>query len=185
MKAAFIIPPSKNKKKYIRLIDCSHEAKANYLWQPNDFIIISSYFKNQDELYFIDGTADELSKNNFFKEIKEIPNDLDIIFFATGSVAYYEDFEYLKEIRRIFINSTLCILGDVFIEENFRKHVFKHDIDAIIYRPYNIDIFHISKIRYLKLRKQNFDHESVITNFKEHPFLKNKNKSLICKGRCT
>ena len=72
MKAAFIIPPSKNKKKYIRLIDCSHEAKANYLWQPNDFIIISSYFKNQDELYFIDGTADELSKDDFFKEINNI-----------------------------------------------------------------------------------------------------------------
>jgi anaerobic magnesium-protoporphyrin IX monomethyl ester cyclase len=178
MKVAFIIPPSKNKKKFIRLIDCSHEAKANYLWQPNDFIIISSYFKNQDELYFIDGTVDELSKDNFFKEIYNVPNDISIIFFATGSVAYYEDFEYLKEIRRIFFNSTLCILGDVFIEENFRKHVFENDIDAIIYRPYNIDIFHISKIRYLKLNKQNFDHESVITNFKEHPFLKNKSKKV-------
>ena len=32
---------------------------------------------------FIDGTADELSKDDFFKEINNIPNDLDIIFFAT------------------------------------------------------------------------------------------------------
>ena len=39
-------------------------------------------------------------------------------------------------------------------------------------------IFLHFKIRHLKLNKQNFDHESVITNYKEYPFLKNKNKKV-------
>ena len=72
MNYLFINPPS-SKKKYIRLIDCSHEAKASYLWQPNDFMIISSYFKEQDYYYLIDGTVDELDEESFYKEVKNVP----------------------------------------------------------------------------------------------------------------
>ena len=51
-----------------------------------------------------------------------------LYFLLRGSVAYYEDFEYLKEIRKIFINSTLCILGDVFL----LKRIFENMYSSMI-----------------------------------------------------
>ena len=64
MNFLFVNPPAHKKKKYMRLIDCSHEAKGDYLWQPNDFMIISSYLDKDDKATLIDGTADELNKRN-------------------------------------------------------------------------------------------------------------------------
>ena len=64
----FIIPPSEQSKQFVRLIDCSHEAKANYLWQPNDYLIISSYLKSNDKAFLIDGTCDQLNDEIFFNK---------------------------------------------------------------------------------------------------------------------
>lgn len=178
MNYLFINPPS-SKKKYIRLIDCSHEAKASYLWQPNDFMIISSYFKEQDYYYLIDGTVDELDEESFYKEVKKFENlKLDIIFFATGSACYYEDIIYYSKLREMFYNSTICILGDVFVEKNFREDIFKKDVDAIIFKPYDLNLTHVSQIRKLKLEKKDFSFvDCVITDPNIHPFF-NKAKKL-------
>ncbi len=178
MITSFIIPPSRNKRKFIRLIDCSHETKADYLWQPNDYIIMSSYFKEDDELSLIDGTADELDDKEFYKKINHLNVNIDIIFFSLGSVSYYDDIKYLKKIRDIFQNSTICVLGDIFLEENFRKDIFYLDIDAIIYKPYNLDVEKIANIRKLKKQKKNYHLDFVITDPKEHPFLKDRNKKV-------
>jgi len=178
MNYLFINPPS-SKKKYIRLIDCSHEAKASYLWQPNDFMIISSYFKEQDNYYLIDGTVDELDAESFYKEVKKFENfKFNIIFFATGSACYYEDIIYYSKLREMFYNSTICILGDVFVEKNFREDIFKKDVDAIIFKPYDLNLTQVSQIRKLKLEKKDFSFvDCVITDPNIHPFF-NKAKKL-------
>ena len=74
---------------------------------------MSSYFKEDDELSLIDGTADELDDKEFYKKINHLNVNIDIIFFSLGSVSYYDDIKYLK-IRDIFQNSTICVLGDIF-----------------------------------------------------------------------
>ena len=78
MKILFVNPPSKNNKQFVRLIDCSHEAKASYLWQPNDFMIISSYLKDSDEAFLLDGTCDEMNDDFFFQKIDDYKKFVEI-----------------------------------------------------------------------------------------------------------
>ena len=67
-------------------------------------------------------------------------------------------------------------LGDIFLEENFRKDIFYLDIDAIIYKPYNLDV---EKLNIRKLKNKNYHLDFVITDPKEHPFLKDRNKKFL------
>jgi len=173
----FINPPSKNNKQFVRLIDCSHEAKASYLWQPNDFMIISSYLKDDETAYLVDGTVDKLHDENFYEEIKDYKDrKIDIVFFALGSASYYDDLNYFKNIRTIFDDVTICVLGDIFLEKNFRKDIFANEADGIVYKPYNLDLEKISKIKNLKKKNKKIDIDCLITDFETHPFLVNSKK---------
>ena len=40
-------------------------------------------------------------------------------FFGTGSSCYYQDLEFFNEIRSIFNQQTICVLGDIFLEKKF------------------------------------------------------------------
>jgi len=51
MNILFSIPPSRSKRNIFRGIDCSHDAKADYLWQPYDLLIMSSYIKDEDNFH--------------------------------------------------------------------------------------------------------------------------------------
>jgi len=180
MKTLLINPPSKNNKQFVRLIDCSHEAKASYLWQPNDFMIISSYLKDDDEAFLIDGTCDEMNDVEFFEKINEIKEKkIDLIFFATGSACYYDDIEYFKFIRKIFYDITICVLGDVFVEKNFRSDILKRDADGIVYKPYNLDLGKIKELRKKKINNEKIDIDCLITNPKLHPFFNQPKKLSI------
>lgn len=177
----FIIPPSEQKKQFVRLIDCSHEAKANYLWQPNDYLIISSYLKKNDKAFLIDATCDHLSDRTFFKKLNDFKsNDINLIFFSTGSACYYSDIKYFEQIRKIFNDTTIVVLGDVFVEENFRKDILDKDADAILYQPYNLDLNNISQIRFQK-NNNNLEGEieGIIINSSSYPFLEKKKKLSI------
>lgn len=177
MQLLFINPPSKNNKQFVRLIDCSHEAKASYLWQPNDFMIISSYLTESDEGFLLDGTCDRMSDDLFYKKLEEYKKiDVDLIFFATGSACYYDDLEYFKSIRKIFFEKTICVLGDVFVEKNFREDILDNDADGIVYKPYNLELEKIIKIRRKKLDKENIEIDCLITDPQNHPFFKQSKK---------
>jgi anaerobic magnesium-protoporphyrin IX monomethyl ester cyclase len=177
MKLLFINPPSKNNKQFVRLIDCSHEAKASYLWQPNDFMIISSYLSDSDEGFLLDGTCDQMSDQLFFKKLDEYKEaDVDLIFFATGSACYYEDLEYFHSIRKLFFEKTICVLGDIFVEKNFREHILNNDADGIVYKPYNLELKEIIKIRQKKKNKENIEISCLITDPNNHPFFKELKK---------
>ncbi len=179
MNFLFINPPAHNKKKYMRLIDCSHEAKGDYLWQPNDFMIISSYLDKDDKATLIDGTADELSKKEFMNQIYSVEREeIDIIFFGTGSSCYYQDLEFFNEIRSIFNEQTICVLGDIFLEKNFRENIFSLGADCIIFKPYQLNFSEIINLRKKKLNNEKVSTETVITNTDHHPFLDNPKKLL-------
>ena len=87
----------------------------------------------------------------------------------------------LLEIRKIFFNSTICVLGDVFIDKWFIEDILSKDFDGIVYNPYHIDLNQISKIREKKLKDNTnkFDIESIITEPIDHPFLKDLKKKKV------
>lgn len=64
-KVILIVPPSPAHKRISRFSDCSQEAKSDYLYQPTDFMIITSFLEAEDKVVFIDGTADFFRSRNF------------------------------------------------------------------------------------------------------------------------
>ena len=140
-------------------------------------MIISSYLKNNENAYLVDGTVDELHDHNFYKQIESFKyKNIKIVFFALGSASYYDDLNYFKKIRYIFKNITLCVLGDIFLEKNFRKDIFKNEADGIIYKPYNLDLQKISNIKKLRRENKQLEIDCIITDPETHPFLINSKK---------
>ncbi|MDH4161425.1 MAG: radical SAM protein [Nitrospirota bacterium] len=137
MNIALIIPPSPGRTNIIRMIDCSHEAKANYLWQPNDFMIITSRAEPDDDVQFVDGTADALDNDQFLELIDAVRGDLVII--ALSSVCWESDYAYFLKVKERFAAIPLYVLGDIFLEEAYRRHILEH-CDGIIVNPYVLDL---------------------------------------------
>lgn len=137
MKVLLFIPPSPGRNNIIRMIDCSHEAKANYLWQPNDLMIISSLLRPADGAVFIDGTADALSEEQFLHRLNGLEGDL--IVAALSSVCWESDLDYFRKVRARFPDIPLYVLGDIFLEENYRRYILA-ECDGIIMNPYQLDL---------------------------------------------
>lgn len=144
MNILLVIPPSPGKNNIIRMIDCSHEAKANYLWQPNDLMIITSLLQPDDSVTFIDGTADALSAHQFENELAQATGDMVIVVLS--SVCWESDYSYFLTTRRQFPSIPLFVLGDIFLEENYRLHILK-DCDGVIVNPYPLDLAAMRRVR--------------------------------------
>lgn len=134
---SFVVPPSPGKKKIIRLIDCSHETKANYLWQPNDFMIISSLLAPEDTVALVDGTCDSLDGPSFLNEVAGLKGD--VIFFALSSACWDSDRDFLRKTRQLFPDTPVFVIGDIFLEEYYREIILKES-DGIVFHPYMLDI---------------------------------------------
>jgi len=145
MKVIFLIPPSPDKRDIIRMIDCAHETKANYLWQPNDYLIISSHLKAEDEAVFIDGTADKMDKSTFLEKVSAVKSG-DILFFALSSVCWNSDYAYFQEIKKIYPDIPIFVIGDILLEKEYREPILKY-CDGIIFHPYEIELDKMSNIK--------------------------------------
>ncbi len=137
MKILLIIPPSPDHRQIVRMIDCSHESKANYLWQPNDFIIITSLLKPRDEVVLIDGTADALSDEEFFRVCQQAQGD--IIFFALSSVCWKSDYEFFERSKTFFQDIPIYVIGDIFVERDYQQMMLK-ECDGIVFQPYLLNL---------------------------------------------
>jgi len=143
MKIILIIPPSPRQKKIIRWIDCSQETKASYLWQPNDYMIISSLLKPGDDLYFIDGTADSLSEERFFKEIRHLEGNM--LFFALSTVCWKSDFYFFQKTRKMFPDIPVFVIGDIVLDKHYRLLILK-ECNGLVSHPYLLDLEKMSKV---------------------------------------
>ena len=144
MDLALLIPPSPRKTNIIRMIDCSHEAKANYLWQPNDFMIITSLLKPEDSVAFIDGTADKLKESDYLRAAQAAPADLIIV--ALSSVCWRNDYLAFQKVRRLRQGIPLFVIGDIFLDEPYRKLILEQ-CEGIIFNPYLLDLDAMSRVR--------------------------------------
>ena len=137
MKIVLIIPPSPDHRQIIRMIDCSHESKANYLWQPNDFLILTSLLQPSDDVSLIDGTADRLADADFWRAVQRAPGDLAV--FALSSVCWNSDYAYFTQFRRLFPNLPCYVMGDIFVEQDYQQLILK-ECDGIIVQPYLLQL---------------------------------------------
>lgn len=110
----FINPPSKQGRKLIRNFDCATESKGNYLYQPYDFLLLSSHFE-KDSFILIDAIADGLKKEEVFKLIKE--KHIDCFIVALADTNWAEDFIFLKALRARYPDHGIFVFGDAFIDK--------------------------------------------------------------------
>lgn len=136
MDILLVIPPSPRQKRIIRMIDCSYETKANYLWQPNDFIIMTSLLKENDRVFFVDGTADRLDGESFRRQLRTCKGD--IVIFALSSVCWESDYRYFEDTKKLFPGIPVFVIGDIFLEEAYQRLILK-ECEGIIFNPYQLD----------------------------------------------
>lgn len=137
MNVLFLIPPSPDHRRIVRMIDCSFETKAAYLWQPNDYLIISSLLAQADEATLIDGTAARMEEAEFSRQVGvQTP---DIIFFALSSTCWDWDYRLFTSVRQQFPATPLYLIGDLFLEDDYLEHVLPL-CEGVVYIPYMLDL---------------------------------------------
>lgn len=137
MHLTFIIPPSPQHRNIIRLIDCSHEAKANYLWQPSDFMLISALLGPDDRASLIDGTADRLDEAEFFRLVAGSGPDL--VVFALSGVCWESDYRYFQRTRACLPDTPFYVIGDIFQEEAYLSQILQ-ECDGVVMNPFLPDL---------------------------------------------
>ena len=137
MNIVFINPPSPKNRKIIRLIDCSHEAKADYLWQPSDFMAISSLLSPSDSAALVDGTADGLDGKDFFEQLSRLRPDL--VFFALSGVCWESDYQYFLRTRELFKTAPFYVIGDIFQESEYLSFILGH-CSGVVVNPFLLDM---------------------------------------------
>jgi|LULF01.1.fsa_nt_gb radical SAM superfamily enzyme YgiQ (UPF0313 family) len=160
----FINPPSYENRRLIRNFDCATESKGYYIYQPYDFLVLSSYFEKK-EFNFIDAIAQNLKSEEVIKKVKKP----DLIFLAMVDTNWQEDLSFLKKIHKKFPHARIFVFGDSFIEEYSRQEVSPY-ITAILINPFELtrDEFIGKK----EIQSMGFYHEGAYT---KHD-LKKKNK---------
>lgn len=137
MNLLLIVPPSPGHKNIIRMIDCSHEAKANYLWHPNDLLIISSLCAPEDKIEFLDATESSLtSKDALHKLAGQNP---DLIITTLSSVCWGPDYAFFEQVKKLFPGKPLFVLADIFLEQEYREFMLPQ-CSGIIASPYLLDL---------------------------------------------
>ncbi|MDT8445853.1 MAG: radical SAM protein [bacterium] len=137
MNNLLVIPPSPNHRRIIRNIDCSHEAKADYLWQPNDFLVISSLMQPEDQIHFVDGTADRLDDSSFYRQFEG--EKADLLFFLLSSACWETDVAYYRRTREKFPQTPCFVLGDIFLEKSYQEIILQ-ECEGIVIQPYWLDL---------------------------------------------
>lgn len=65
MRVSFVNPAVSPFRKIMRNFDCATESKGNYLYQPYDFLLLSSRIPPAWDLQFIDAVARKLDEKEF------------------------------------------------------------------------------------------------------------------------
>ena len=130
MRAVLLIPPSPGNRHIARFSFQSYESKGNYHLQPKEFMAITGCLSETDEVSFIDGTCDKLSKNEFLEKVSSVNGD--IIFFSMSNTVWKSDFEYLMEVIERKPEVPIYVQGDIFLDgvslkeyeiKNLRSHI--------------------------------------------------------------
>jgi hypothetical protein len=128
MSKILLLNPPGNRP-YLRDYYCSKVAKADYLYEPTDLLILSGLLHQEHQVLVLDCIALDLTVAQAFEQIQMFRPGA--VIFLSGAVSWEEDKHFLKALKRRF--STLLIgTGDIFLEKGdtfLEKHAF---LDAVI-----------------------------------------------------
>lgn len=116
-------PPSK--ELIVRDYYCTFTSRSNYLWLPQDLLILSGILKHKFELKIIDAIAENLSFNQTLNLIKQFSPH--IIILTTGSASIDSDLKLAKSIFNNF-KPDIYLSGSITI---FKKDYFFNNFNFI------------------------------------------------------
>jgi len=131
---AFINPPGPGK--VYRSMTCTYVSKANYIWQPQDFINLSAGIPPDRETVLIDCIADGLTEADVFAGLRSAAPEVAVT--AVSSIVYDADMRFIKRLREHFPETRILALGDVFLEPYFWGRGLEH-ADALILNSLDVD----------------------------------------------
>lgn len=132
MRVSFVNPAVSPYRKIMRNFDCATESKGNYLYQPYDFLLLSSRIPATWTLQFIDAVASKSDENHVLKDLLEY--DPQIIVCALAATNWEQDFRFLCELRGKFPDSFLFVFGDLFIEKSAAEKITPF-VDGVLTSP--------------------------------------------------
>ena len=143
MRVCFINPPVQPYRKIMRNFDCATESKGNYLYQPYDFLLMSSKIPKSWNLKFIDAIANCENFENINEQL--VSFNPQVIVCAIAATNKTQDFDFLKNLKNMFSESYLFVFGDLFIDDSAVKEV-ESLVDGIFTSPVMFDFEILSKI---------------------------------------
>ncbi len=131
----FIVPPGP--RKLYRGMICTFISKANYIWQPFDFITLSAHVPPEYDVRLLDSNIEGLDVRACLKKIKLI--DLKAAVVSISSIAFQNDTEFVKRLREAFPALKILVFGDVLLERYFWQKVQGCGVDLIL-NPMDVDL---------------------------------------------
>ena len=136
MKVLFINPPLKSLRKIWRNFDCATESKGNYLYQPYDFLLLSSRLPADWSLTVIDAIAHGFTVEESQQAVRQA--GADIIVMAMAETSWSDDVEFLAHLRQTYSEQLILVFGDILIEDSATVAIDPF-VDGIIVSPFLID----------------------------------------------
>lgn len=100
---------------YLRDYYCSKVAKADYLYEPTDLLMLSGLLAEHHEVEVLDCIALGLRVSPALQRIQAVKPD--VVVFLSGAVSWQEDREFLKEVKRAS-GAVLIGSGDLFLDDS-------------------------------------------------------------------
>jgi anaerobic magnesium-protoporphyrin IX monomethyl ester cyclase len=133
--ALFLNPPGP--RKLYRSMVCTFVSKANYIWQPQDFLTLSAHVPPGYAVAFCDCAAEALRKEQAMERIRRTSPG--VVIVAISSIVLDQDRVFLKEIQKAFPGVRILVLGDVLLDGFFRKTITAEGFDLIL-NPMDVDL---------------------------------------------
>ena len=114
---------------YLRDYYCSKVAKADYLYEPTDLLLLSGVLSEKHEIQVLDCIAEEIKPANAVKIIET--SNPEVVVFLSGAVSWHEDRLFLEEVKR-HTGATLIGSGDLFLDEGAQVLADNVFLDALL-----------------------------------------------------
>jgi anaerobic magnesium-protoporphyrin IX monomethyl ester cyclase len=99
---------------YLRDYYCSKVAKADYIYEPVDLLMLSGVLAEKHEVQALDCIALGIPAQAALQHIKTAQPD--VVVFLSGAVSWHEDRVFLREVKSL--NGAVLIgSGDLFLED--------------------------------------------------------------------
>jgi len=140
-----VIPPSPGHRKIARFSFQSFESKGSYLFQPREYLAVTSCLKPDDGAVLIDGTCDSLGDDEFFCRLMEVDKG-DILFFTLSNVCWGSDYDYFIKTVKLFPDIPVYVLGDIFLDVDFREKILS-DCNGVVFLPYELNLEKMAAVK--------------------------------------